>query len=105
MRAGLLSQRVTIERPVDAQDLQGGVARTWAPALETWASVTPFGERDQQFYGQLYPRASHEVSVRYTDKIRRGDRLNMGGRLLDVVTLRNVDERGQDLRMICSERQ
>lgn len=105
MRAGSLRHAVTIERPVDTPDGQGGSTRTWTPVLDTWASLEPFGERDQQFYGQIYQRASHNVVMRHTANVSRGDRILVGDRTLDIETLQDVNERGEELRLICSERQ
>lgn len=40
---GALNTRLTIEAPVEADDGQGGVVRSYAPFAKTWAQVTPLG--------------------------------------------------------------
>ena len=43
--AGALKTRLTLEAPVETDDGQGGVARSYATFAKVWAQVTPLGGR------------------------------------------------------------
>jgi SPP1 family predicted phage head-tail adaptor len=87
MRAGQLRHRVTIERRVQDKDERGQVRESWATRASLWGHVEQLGGREQSSTLGVHPEATWRVTVRFWSGhgIQTGDRINYGGRLLDVL--------------------
>lgn len=99
-RAGLLVERVTIERRSEARDALGGSLEQWTAEAEVWAGVAP-DRKDANVLGAARRGERRwAVTVRRREGLGLDCRLNWGGRVLavrmvdddprvrDVVTLR-----------------
>lgn len=47
---------------------------------------------------------SHRVRIRFKSDIQHGDRISMGGRILEIVSVRNIDEGSWELEIDAIER-
>lgn len=116
MRTGALTHRVTIEVPIEVSDGHDGLtAPKWVPVqLRIPAAVRPLQGRDLERARQIEPRTSHEVTTRFWRTYRhdtRGGRCrvvyhghDLADRILEVVAPAvDVDERHQEVRMLCRE--
>ena len=89
---GRLKTRLVIQAPVETDDGQGGVTRSFATQALVWAAVLPSAaRRDVQ-------ADADGANVRVRVILRRGfdltlqHRLVDGGRIYRIVTLREVDD-------------
>ena len=84
--ASRLKDRITIEAPVETDDAQGGVVRSWAHVVECFAEVAPLytdaAERlDAQ---QLVTRMQYRVTLRRQEGITAGMRVVWQGRYFNI---------------------
>lgn len=116
MRRGELHHRITIQVPLEVADAHDGLeAPSWVPVQ--WripAHVRPLQGRDLERARAIEPRTSHEVTTLFWRNYRhdtRGGRCrvvyhghDLEDRILEVVAPAvDVDERHEEVRMLCRE--
>ncbi|MBC7585876.1 MAG: head-tail adaptor protein [Tardiphaga sp.] len=90
--AGRLKTRLMIEAPVELEDGQGGVSRSYAPQATLWAAVMPIAARRD------VEADADGASVRVRVVLRGGvaltlqHRLRDGARLYRIVSFRDIDD-------------
>lgn len=98
-----LRQRVMLQRRVEVADTGGGVSLVWTDIAELWAGILPLagGERVREM--RVQPVQNFLIQLRYRDDITTADRLLFGQRVLNIRSIRNVNERNQWLECRCEE--
>lgn len=66
MRAGPLKRRAVFEAPMQVFDATGGVAISWVPRAEVFASIEPIGGREAIFGNQPLGEMDTRIRVRWT---------------------------------------
>ena len=105
MRAGTLRHRVAIQTRSETTSSGYGDARyTWATTTTVWGRVEPVSG-DETFIGdQSQNRITHKVTLRGYSGLRADrNRLQHDGRTLGIVSVRDLDERGITLEVMCRE--
>lgn len=72
-----------------------------------WSSITPLRGRELVEATQIVAEATHSVTIRGTAGIGPGMWLtgeHLGSRRLDIVFVRDLDERGAVMELLCQER-
>lgn len=107
MRIGNLRHRVTLQRLTGERGAAGGANDTWQDIGLRWASVKPLSGREWVNAAAANTEISHDVMLRadsLTKTLTPRDRLLFGGRVFDIQAVRNVDEVGAEMRLMCKER-
>ena len=105
IKAGELTQRIAFQRDESSTvDDYGQVTRSWSTYYTTWASVRPLSGREQEQGMARQASISHRVRIRFKADIQHGDRISMGGRVLEIVSVRNIDEGSWELEIDAIER-
>ena len=105
LKAGELTQRISFQRDGSTTvDDYGQVTRSWNTYYTTWASVRPLSGREQEQGMARQASISHRVRIRFKADILHGDRISMGGRTLEIVSIRNIDEGSWELEIDAIER-
>lgn len=107
MRAGRLRHYVAIQERTQAQDAAGQPTDTWANVSglsSVNAAVEPAKAVEKQVAEQLGHNVTHVVRIRYMAGITSDMRIVHNGRYLDIVGIRNPDERNIELVIECEER-
>ena len=105
IKAGELTQRISFQRDDSSTvDDYGQVSRSWNTYYTTWASVRPLSGREQEQGMARQASISHRVRIRYKADILHGDRISMGSRTLEIVSIRNIDEGSWELEIDAIER-
>ncbi|NLW92374.1 MAG: phage head closure protein [Syntrophomonadaceae bacterium] len=104
MRAGELKKRITIQREtfVKASGSYEHVS-TWTDVATVWAAVEPLRGRE---YFQALETHSEEIiriKIRYRSGITNEMRVKYGKRLLYIQSVIDVNERHQELELLCVE--
>lgn len=99
VQAGKLRQRVAIQEATETRDAIGGVVREWETLDTVWASVEPLTSREVIQASQVDNRTSHRIRLRHYSGLDSTMRFSFRGRVLNIVGVRNIDERGKV--MIC----
>lgn len=106
MQAGKLRHRVTLQSPAGSRDAVGERTTTWTSVHTCWASVEPVTSREAFIAAQAREELTHRVTVRASSEIASLDtswRVLFGSRVLVIIGVRNIDERGHTLEITCSE--
>lgn len=104
MRAGPLRQRITIEqRTLGASSETGEPLRVWTTFTTAWASVSPMSAKELFFAEAVTPEATHLITMRYQAGVTSAMRVKHRGRYLNIVSIRNIDERRREIELLCKE--
>ena len=93
---GRLKTRLQIQAPVETDDGQGGVARSFATLTTAWAEVTPFSSRGS---GADVQADAEGATVKYRILLRSNFVLTLQHRLVDgariyrIAGIRDADDR------------
>jgi len=105
LKAGELTQRIGLQRSANTQvDAYGQPTNTYGTYATIWASVRPLSGREQEIGSARGALLSHRVNIRYRPGVSHGDRLIMGDRILEIVSVRNIDEAKTQLEIDAIER-
>ena len=102
MKAGRLRHFVTLQQRSEVRDAVGGTAPSWSSFADVWAEVKPVSAREI-LAGKVLAEVSHQVTIRFLVGVKPSFRLIHDGRVLEVQTVINVDERDQLLQLLCRE--
>ena len=100
---GDLRHRVTIQRLETTKDSLGGAVETWVDFKTCWAKVQPVSGREYWEAKKANAEVSIRVTMRYTPGILPNMRLFHAGRFLEIVVVRNIDERNRETVLLCKE--
>lgn len=107
LRSGPLSQRIRIETPTGAQNNTGESVDTWSTLCHCWASVTPLVGREAFRMAQVAPQVTHMVRMRYQEGINSTlnpkMRIVLNSRYLNIESVKNIEENGEQLEVACVE--
>lgn len=95
---------VTIQEVVETTNAIGEVAETWTTLSEVWASIEPISGREFQVVQQIAAETTHKVSIRYLEGVTPKHRVLFGSRVFDILAVRNVEEVGRVMDLLCRER-
>lgn len=104
MRAGRLRHRVTIQEFVKlSEDGIGGSINEWINVATVWARVIPLNGRELVIAQQIMPETTHRVEMRYKGGLNSKMRLLHRGRVLDNISIKNIDELNKEIHLLCRE--
>lgn len=103
MRAGRLRHEVTIQQPTLSQDGTGDPVPSWSAFATVWAAVEPASGRERFLDQQRFADTSHVVTLRYLPGLLPTMRVLFGSRVLRILAILNIDERGREHRLLCQE--
>lgn len=104
MRIGSLRQRITIQRMILSENYRKETITTWANwATGIAASVVPQSGRD--FYRAKQENVNVEglLTIRYLDGVDRTMRIKMCGRVLEIIWVRDLQERRVEMQIAYKE--
>jgi SPP1 family predicted phage head-tail adaptor len=100
---GQLTARLDLERAVEVPDGQGGVTLSHAVESSLWARIEPVTAASEELGHVNRQVATHRIWIRHTDLAKAGMRFRKGGRVFDILTAHDPDERGRYL--VCQARE
>ena len=103
MQAGQLRRRVTIQQRSATQDEYGQPLNSWTDVTTVCAAIEPMSGRELLAAQAVNSEVSHNVTIRYIPGITAAMRLNYGGRLFNIHSVLDENERHRMLTLQCSE--
>lgn len=104
LTAGSLRNRVTIQRPVYTTRPDGGRDTAWSDHIvDMPCKVLPRSGVERLTAGRLEADISHRIFARFGHDILTSDRVSMAGRLMQIVAVINIEERGRWLEISANE--
>lgn len=110
MRAGKLRHLVAFQEPSEAPGPTGSPVTTWSNVAWCWAEIVPVGGSEAKNLEMLQPDVSHAITVRYGGSItpeRVNPKLRIlsdTGRVFEISSVLNTDERNRQLVVAATER-
>jgi SPP1 family predicted phage head-tail adaptor len=95
--AGQLTARLDLESPVETPDGQGGVTVSHAVESTLWARIEPVSATREELGHVDRQAATHRIWVRRIERVSAGKRFRKGGRIFEIRTVHDPDERGRYL--------
>lgn len=106
MRAGSLSNRVTLQRPGGSRDAHGERTTTWTDVAVVYARIRSLSVREAEMAGQRQVATSHAIEIRYSSVVAAMDaswRVKFGTRTFAIDGILNAEERNVMLTIYCTE--
>jgi SPP1 family predicted phage head-tail adaptor len=103
MKAGSLRHRVIVQEYVETLNSYGESVKTWSELTQVDAAVEPLAGREYFHAQQTKADVTHKVTMRYTPYVAPAMRIVFGTRIFHIASVRNADERGIMLELICKE--
>jgi len=100
---GRLRERVTIQQATESRNSLGETVQSWETYAERWASVDGLSSREVLLQGQQKTEVSHRVRMRYVDGMAGTMRLLWRGRVLEISSLLEHNNRSEH-ELLCTER-
>lgn len=102
--AGELRHRVSIQTRTNARTTQGGFTPTWATAATVWANVEPLSDSEFTKDDKQNENVTHKVRIRFYSGLDTTMRfLYRSTRQLNIISIRNIDERRKIMECLCKE--
>jgi len=103
LRIGKLRHYVAVKTASTSADSYGEEIETFATALSGWASIEPVSGQEIMSAQQQIGELTHKVRMRHNSAITVRARVYFGSRILEIVSVRNFQERGHWVEMMCKE--
>ncbi len=101
MSSGALRERVIALHEQKTDDELGGQLVTWPPVFTTWAKVVPITGKESVESAQIQSTLRYRVTIRYRDNVTEAMRLQWGEKILNIISVANVDLHRKYLEIIC----
>lgn len=102
MRAGTLTERVTIQETTQTQDGDGGIVDSWADVATVWAAVEPLTGREFFDAAKVNAEVSSRIRIRALSGIVPKMRAVHGSDIYDIHAVMDVDSRGREIHLMVS---
>lgn len=95
MTAAKLRHSIIVQRETRTADGQGGSSIVWTTQASFRAYVQPVSGTERLFAQRIDATITHRIYARYRADIATSDRINMGGRLMQIKAIINMEERNK----------
>lgn len=104
MNPGDLRHRITIQSPTGtAQNQCGEDVPAYTTFATVWAAVEPLRGREYLEAQKIRPEMQYRVRIRYLAGVTTDMQVVYRGKILDIQSIINVDERNRELHLMCLE--
>lgn len=104
MQVGKLRHKISIEERTDSLDGRGESVEIWSKYLSAKAGIYSIDGDETEKMHQENNSVTHRVIMRYRAGVTAKMRVNFNGRLFDIESVINVNERNKSLKLMCEER-
>ncbi len=103
MISGRKSKSIQIETVTQVVNAFGGLAETWATFKKVFAEVSP--TRGQEYFSSRQINTKNNVSFRfnYFSGITTKMRVSYDGKVYDIQSIININERNREIELMCEE--
>lgn len=100
---GKLRHRITIQTKTRTKTDTGGYEETWSDLASCWAEVVPGSGREMLSADQKSHRVTHRITIRARSDVRPFMRVSFDNRLMDILGVVELEERGRWTQLSCEE--
>ena len=98
-----LNHMIEIQRRGQARDTVGQLKETWKNAGRVWASIRPVSGREYFSASGERAEITHSIILRHGVTVAPRDRIKLGTRTFNVVSVLNTGERNRYLKLMSVE--
>jgi SPP1 family predicted phage head-tail adaptor len=93
------------EKTIAGKDKLGQRVESWVALWSGMASVRPLSSREKYYGGEQFAAVTHRIAIRYRPGVKHAGRFRLvsSGRLLEVASVADQDERRQWLVIMAIE--
>lgn len=103
MDAGRMDKRVTLQAQTSTRNAIGEPVVAWADVATVWAAVEPLQGREFWAQQQVQSEVTTRVRIRYRAGITPDMRVVHQGRVLNIASVIDPQERHDEMQLMCSE--
>lgn len=103
MKIGDLRHRITLQELVTGQDEAGQPVDMWQDVATVWASVEPLRGTEYWAAAQVQAERTVRIRIRYRPGIRPDMRVLYAGRVFNIQSIIDPEERHRELQLMCKE--
>lgn len=103
MKIGPLRKQVTLRSKGTSADSFGQPIETFTTYDTVWAQIDPASGKEIMNAQQQEGEITHKVKIRYHSSVVITDRVYFGSRILEIVFIRNIQERNHWQELLCKE--
>ncbi|MFT9848514.1 phage head closure protein [Aneurinibacillus sp. REN35] len=103
MNPGKLNKRITLQRFEKTKDSEGIVTEAWNDVATVWASAEPLRGREYFAAAAVNQENIVRFRIRYRPGVTSEMRVVYGGRLFDIKSVIDVNERHRELQLMAEE--
>lgn len=100
--AGELNKKVVLQSYTTSQDSYGAEVKTYSDTATVWAKTTPLKGREYFQAKQINAEIELEIKIRYRS-VNPKMRIKFGARYFEILSVINVDEKNEELLLMCKE--
>lgn len=93
--AGMLRNKLTVERLTRSADGMGGYTKSWSSVQTAWMRLKPLSGSERLHAQHLEATTTHRAYCRATVDVQTEDRLTKGSRVFNVRAVLDLEERGK----------
>ena len=101
MKAGDLTERVTVERFTSTEDELGQPIETWAPLFTCWAAVEPLTGREYLAAQAAVSEVTAKIRMRFRPWMTSQDRVIHEGTVYQIQSVIDVRSENRELVLMC----
>ena len=102
--SSVLKHQIELQQPTESSDGEGGSHKGWVTVETTWASIDPINAKQRTYYNSLSTEVSHYVKIRGNVRCLDTYQVKFGERILEILTVEDIQERDILKVLICKER-
>jgi SPP1 family predicted phage head-tail adaptor len=103
MKIGKLRHRVRLQEYVISKDSFGAEVENWSDTATVWASIEPLSGREYFAAQQINAEVSTKITIRYRAGVKPTMRILFGGRIFEILSVINTEEKNRELILMCRE--
>jgi SPP1 family predicted phage head-tail adaptor len=101
--AGRMRHRVTIQRRTLVKGSDGSTTEVWSDCSSRWAEIAPLRGRELFNAQQVRADVSHRITMRGPLTLSPDDRIVYCGRIFNIGSAIDVEERGREIEIHATE--
>ncbi|MGI5892088.1 MAG: phage head closure protein [Bacillota bacterium] len=103
MKIGDLRHRVTLQQKTVIEDDLKQHTENWTDIATVWARIEPLSGREYFAARQENTEVTTRITIRYLPGITTDSRVVFGGRVFEVLSAIDPEERCESLILMCNE--
>jgi SPP1 family predicted phage head-tail adaptor len=103
MRAGKLTERITIQSLTLGQDTFGDPTKTWTDFETVWASVEPLQGREYYAAQQMQSEVTTRFRIRYLEGLDTTMSIMYAGERYNIISIIDPNERHRELHLMAKK--